>query len=402
MKRFVFLLVLVPVLLTARSNIEQQISETNLQISSFDHKYKNLNAEMTKTAKAILSEKREILRQQKRLEELQLELGINEESFKNNQAELKELKTLQSTLNGEQNEIEQKLVFALARNISLAMLVDDKRAVNADALITEEVLKQMTSQVKSEINGLNREFAKNTKRIASLEGRMAELETVITSIEKKRTEVVATQRANKKALKKLEKKKRRYKASIDDLLNRQNALKKTLAELNIIKDEKQRKALQSRTVKKQAVASKNLPKVKQRGSSYQKIKTKRYRGKKTIPPIDDYLLVKKFGPYTDPIYDIRIFNESISLKPKRANAMVKNVLNGKVILAQNTSLLDNVVIVEHADGMHTIYAHLDKIAPTVKKGKKIKKGSVIGRVNKELMFEVTQKNYHINPVELIH
>jgi murein DD-endopeptidase MepM/ murein hydrolase activator NlpD len=402
MKRFVFLLMLIPALLDARANIEQQISEASLKISSFDHKYKNLNSQMTRTARAILKEKREILRQQKRLEELQLELSINEESFGNNQAELKKLKSQQTSLNSAQNEVEQKLVFALARNISLAMLVDDKRAVSAEALITEEVLKRMAAQVKQEINGLNKEFEQNTQRIASLEGRMSELEKVISGIEEKRTEVVATQRANKKALKKLETKKRRYKASIDDLLKKQNALKKTLAELNIIKDEEKRKARQSRTVRQQAVASKNLPKVKQRGSSYQKIKTKRYRGKKTIAPIDDYQLVKKFGPYTDPIYDIKIFNESISLKPRRANAMVKNVLNGKVILAQNTSLLDNVVIVEHADGMHTIYAHLDKIAPTIKKGKKIKKGSVIGRVNRELMFEVTQKNYHINPVELIY
>jgi murein DD-endopeptidase MepM/ murein hydrolase activator NlpD len=112
--------------------------------------------------------------------------------------------------------------------------------------------------------------------------------------------------------------------------------------------------------------------------------------------------VKKFGPYTDPIYNIKIFNESVSLKPKIANAKVKNVLNGKVILAQNTALLDNVVIVEHSDGMHTIYAHLDQIAPTVEKGKKIRKGSVIGRVKDELMFEVTQKNYHIDPMDLIH
>lgn len=402
MKRFVFLLALLPLILGASSDIERQISETNLQIGSFDHKYQNLNEQMTRTAKAILNEKREILQQQQRLESLQLELSVNEEHFKESQSELETLKTQQSSLDNEQNAIEQKLVFALARNVSLGMLVDDARAVNADALITEAVLKQMTAQVKSEIKGLNSEFVQNSERIASLERRMVELEKVISGIVEKRAEVVATQRANKKALKKLEIKKRRYKASIDDLLNKQSALKKTLSELNIIKDEEERKAQQARTVTQQAVASKNLPKVKQRGSSYQKIKTKPYRGKKTIAPIDDYLLVKKFGPYTDPIYDIKIFNESISLKPKQPNAMVKNVLNGKVILAQNTSLLDNVVIVEHADGIHTIYAHLDKIAPTVKKGQKIKKGSVIGRVNRELMFEVTQKNYHINPVELIH
>ena len=77
------------------------------------------------------------------------------------------------------------------------------------------------------------------------------------------------------------------------------------------------------------------------------------------------------------------------------------MFNGKVILAQETPMLENVVIIEHADGLHTIYAHLDQIAPTVRKGKRLKKGSVIGRVNDELMFEVTQKNYHIDPLQVI-
>jgi murein DD-endopeptidase MepM/ murein hydrolase activator NlpD len=44
---------------------------------------------------------------------------------------------------------------------------------------------------------------------------------------------------------------------------------------------------------------------------------------------------------------------------------------------------------------------MDKIAPTIREGKKVKKGYVIGRVQKELMFEVTQKNRHIDPLELI-
>ena len=64
-------------------------------------------------------------------------------------------------------------------------------------------------------------------------------------------------------------------------------------------------------------------------------------------------------------------------------------------------MLQKVVIVENKDGIHTIYAHLSKIAPTIKVGARLKKGYVIGRVEQDLTFEVTQKNYHINPMELI-
>ncbi len=89
------------------------------------------------------------------------------------------------------------------------------------------------------------------------------------------------------------------------------------------------------------------------------------------------------------------------LRSNEPDAKVKSVLAGTVVFAKDTPILDKVVIVENSDGIHTIYAHLDKIAPTIKVGSKIKKGYVIGRVKQDLTFEVTQKNYHINPLDLI-
>ena len=63
-------------------------------------------------------------------------------------------------------------------------------------------------------------------------------------------------------------------------------------------------------------------------------------------------------------------------------------------------MLENVVIVQHQNGLHTIYSHLDEIAPTLKVGKWIKKGYVIGRVNNNLTFQATKNSSHINPKDL--
>lgn len=141
--------------------------------------------------------------------------------------------------------------------------------------------------------------------------------------------------------------------------------------------------------------------VRQIGSSYQDSKVKRYSGAKTIAPLDAFEVQQAFGNYTDPIYNIKIFNESVVLRSKTPQATVKNVLSGKVVYAKETNMLDHVVIVENSNGIHTIYAHMTQIAPTIKVGKKIKKGYVIGRIDQDLTFEVTQKNFHINPLELI-
>ena len=409
MIRFILALIFLTSLpLFAKTNIDEKITSTSKKLSTFDKKYSSLHTKTAKNAKAILKEKQVILKQQKHLQKLRNELGVKEKDFQLNKNKLKQLESSQMALDKEQKQIESKLVSALAHNISLSMLIDDERVINTDALITEELLKKLMKKSKDDLNDLNNKFTDNSDRLATLHTRVNALKDGIDEIENKRKDLIKTQRSNKKALKQLEANKKNYKKSINKLLSQQDALQKTLTKLNIIKTDKikqeqeRARAAAAKAQRNKAItSSKNLPRVKKVGSSYQKIKTKRYRGRKTIAPLDSYKVVKKFGPYTDPIYDLRIFNESVSLQPRERNAKVKNILNGKVILAQNTALLNNVVIIEHSDGIHTIYAHLDKIAPTIKKGQKIKKGSIIGRVNDELMFEVTQKNYHINPMQLI-
>ena len=97
---------------------------------------------------------------------------------------------------------------------------------------------------------------------------------------------------------------------------------------------------------------------------------------------------------------MKVFNESVTLLTK-GDDKVKSVLDGKVVFAKDTPILKKVVIIEHKDNMHTIYAQLDKIAPTIKPGTTIKKGYTIGRIENTLKFEVTLKDKHIDPLELI-
>ena len=407
MIRLLFSLILIVVFLDAKDDINRKINKTSSKLSSFSKNYTNLNKKMAKNAKAIFRQKKELQKQNRYLKKLQKELKEKESSSKKNKVELSHLKRNQNKLVKKQNIIEEELVFVIAQSVSLSVILEGDYAVNEESLIEFSVLNNILSESKKRAKRLNKKFYSNAKDIDVLKGRTHRLEVAITNIDKKRKKLLRTKKANKKALKKLELSKSTYKKELKKLIRKQNALKKTLAQLNIIKIDETKKAKQDKERKeafrrKSVVSNKNLPKVKKHGSSYQAIKTKRYRGKKTIAPLSSYSITKKYGTYTDPIYGIKIFNESISLKPKKSNAKVKTVFNGKVIYADKTAVLNNIVIVEHKNGLHTIYANLSQISPNVKKGKKIKKGYTIGRVSDELVFEVTQKSYHINPIRLFN
>jgi len=387
------------------ASIDSKISSANSKLNSYSKNYSNINKKMAQTAKAILKQKRELIKQTKYLKRLKAELLEKEKSYQENIKQLKLLKEMQKKLKQKQNKIEEELVFVIAQGVSLSVILDEDYAQSEESLIEFEVLKAMLQASKEKAKKLSQKFFKNSSEIDELNLKASSLEVAIANIDKKRKKLLKTQKANKRALKKLEIAKASYKKELKKLLKRQNALKKTLSELNIIKiDELKRKKEERERKeafkKKKIVLNEKLPKVKKHGSSYQSVKTIRYRGRKTIAPLNSYKITKKYGTYTDPIYGIKIFNESISLKPKYANAKVKTVFNGKVIYADKTAVLDNIVIVEHKNGLHTIYANLSKIAPNIKKGKKVKRGAVIGRVKDELVFEVTQKSYHINPIRL--
>ncbi len=418
MHLFVALLLLTS-LLFAQASIDQKISNTNKRLKSFDSTYKNINQDMKANAKEILEQNRAVLTQQNELQKLQEELDAKETLYKTQKSELASLQNSQEDLQKAQNEIEERLAFAIAKNTSLALLLDEDRAKNDESLITEEALKLLARLTKEEIKSLETSYSGNNENILALQKRVKELRLSIGDMEKRQYTLKLAYEANKKALQNLNAKTAQYEASLNKLLKEQKALQSTLGRLEIIKAEELKAQERDKQARLQAqrasteatiaqeerenmLASATLPKVKQVGTSYQRVKTMRYRGQKTIAPLDAYSVTKTFGPYTDPIYNIKIFNESISLKPKEPNAKVKNILNGKVVMAQETPMLSNVVIIEHADGLHTIYAHLDQIAPTIQTGKKIRKGSIIGRVSNELMFEVTKKNYHIDPLQLIN
>ncbi|PHS58318.1 MAG: peptidase M23 [Sulfurimonas sp.] len=400
-----FICILFFIAIDVNANIDKKIKRTSNEITSFSKTYSKINKKMANNARAILKQKKEILKQNKFLQGLKLELKDKENSYAIDTKRLKKLANGKLVLNKNRDKLEQDLVFTIAQSVSLSLILEEDYVSGKESLMEYEVLKLMLQNSKNMVKKLNKEFYYYSKKIDVLNNDISSLEISIAIINAKRKNLIKIQKKNKKALVKLNKSKEIYKKELKKVLIKQDMLKRTLAKLNIIKIDEIQKAKQEAERKrafseKVILSDKNLPKVKKHGSSYQSVKTKRYRGKKTIAPFFPYTITKKYGTYEDPIYGIKVFNESISLKPKKKNTKVKTVFNGKVIYADKTAVLNNIVIVQHKNGLHTIYANLSQISPNIKKGKKIKKGYTIGRVSDELIFEVTQKNFHINPIRL--
>jgi len=426
--------------LSAKSSTDKKIEKSKKNLNQSRKKQKKMSGRLDKIAKEIEKANRDNKALNRKLERLSAQFSKSESLYKNSKKSLSEYDKKLAAINRQIKEKNKQFIDILANQSSIIYAMNQAHEPTRESIIMQEAYRLLKKQNAKELAALKRQIDRNKAEKRKIAKQRSSVKKKIDKIVKQRKEYQRQRSAKKRLLEKLARDEERYRKELQKAMDEQNALRSTLASLNIIrqkeveeerriaaeqkaamlaeekrkKEERRKRKLareEARKKGKKVVYTKKAEKrppptkpsrVKNLGSSYKKDKTYAYRGAKTISPIRGARVVKRYGTYIDPIYKIKIFNESITLKAPRSNAKVKNVLNGKVVFAGSSSMLGKVVVVSHSGKMHTVYAGLSKIAPNIRKGRKIKKGYVIGKVSKKLIFEATKNSKHINPLKLIH
>lgn len=379
------------------SNVSEKIKDQKNSINSAKKLENQINKKLEELAKDIIAGNKDVQNTAKQISELSKQVEALEDSAHSVNVELDKLTSQNGELIKSQKDMELRMIKIISEDFAYDLIAPNDYSESQDSIIATEILLNLNSVMNSEFKKLAQDYEKTTNLIKSQSKKIESIKFDLREFRQKQASLKALQTKQKKNLEILNQDKVIYSKKLNDIKKQQNEMRKTLESLQIL-------AAKPKEEPKEQIQTKNTVKsddVRMIGSSYQAGNVKRYKGAKTIAPLDKFSVKQKFGDYVDPVYNIKIFNESVVLRSDTTDARVKNVLAGTIVFAKQTPILDKVVIVENSNGIHTIYAHLDKIAPTIKVGQKIKKGYVIGRVKQDLTFEVTQKNYHINPLELI-
>lgn len=391
------------------ANIDKDITKETNNLSKVVEKHQDLYDKIKKFASEISTTNSTIISIEKDMKKFDRILNINKNKYNREMKKSKKLKDEFKILIDKKRKLEQDLISFLAKDISLSIILNETGGGDLNGLISEEAFYVFQKITKESIENMKDEFTKIQKNIDKHKRIIDKVQIYIDSIDKKKNALFELKTQKTKVRKKLEKKKVKYNKQLKKIFDKKIALENILKKLEIIKvkedkksEEKLKDLKQKEKDLKEVIKNDSDYDVRQIGSSYQRVKTLRYRGKKTISPLEKATVIKKFGTYFDPVYKMKIFNQSITLKSKKLNAKVKAVLRGKIIFAKETALLGKVVILEHKKNMHTIYAHLSQIPSRIKIGNTVTKGYTIGRIESELVFEVTQKRFHINPLKLIN
>ncbi|EAK9946248.1 murein hydrolase activator EnvC family protein [Campylobacter sp. GB48] len=372
-----------------------EIEQKQKDIKENERIVKQLSKKLEDLASEILDNEKNLKKIASEISTLTSKTSKLESSVKTQIKALEQLNAQNKDLLQNKNKIEGKIIDLIAKDFAYDLAIPKNYIESEDSIIALELVGVLDKIFKEEFYQISKDYEDISKKIEEKQIQITTINSNLKSYKDQIDELKNLRKKQEQEIVKQKTDKEIYTRKLSNLQAQQQELRKTLNKLKIIKEKEEEKLAQKKEDKK---PNSNI---KQVGSSYQTSSVKRYSGSKTIAPLESYTVKQKFGNYIDPIYNIKIYNENVVLKSDSANAAVRNVLDGKVVFAKATPTLKQVVIVENKDGIHTIYAHLDKIAPGVKVGRNIKKGYIIGRVESDLTFEVTQKNFHINPLEMI-
>ncbi|SFV58766.1 Putative periplasmic protein [hydrothermal vent metagenome] len=384
------LLMLVPLF---SSSIDKKINSKKRELSSKKIEYNKMDKKLSTIAKKIIDAKAERSKLDKKLDSLEKNIKQDQGKFNELSSKKKALDIELSNLSREIEDKREEFISLVTDKFSMALVLEELKKPTKESIMMQEAYGLYEKENHKEIEKLKDDIEVLRVKEEHFVNRQEEIKGAIANYEKERVEYQEKKSKKIKIIKELARDKAIYKKRFDHIRDSKRSLQRKLAKLQIIKQEEQEYRKERNRDKTERVRSSHRSK---------SVKTASYRGKKTISPMKGSRLIKKFGTYIDPIYKFKIFNKSITLKAPYKGSKVRSVLGGKVVFAENSGgMLGKVVIISHPNKIHTIYAKLSRLAPGIYVGKRLSKGSVIGKVNKSLMFEVTKNNKHMNPLKLI-
>ena len=438
MTKIFFLLFLSTNILFSATTIDKKIQKNKQILDSSAKKEETTSLKIKELAEKIESQNSNIINLEKDIKQVNSDIHEHQKLLEDAKEKLDQLKSKSTDLIKEKTSNEEQIVNTIIEEFSISLALKLASENSLQELIDSEIYTLLSQHSKDKVLKLNNNYNVLSTNTKSNQKDIEKIASYIEDRQKTKEKLTSLKEKHSSSLVNLEEQHKSYQEELNKVAKQQDSLKNLLAELNILKEEEnkkaeeekrerlqqllaQKKADSKKTIREEAQEEDKAPNdeiqtaevrnqryaknlnldVRKIGSSTDGVKIVKYKGESTIAPLRSFKVVKNFGTYYDPVYKIKLFNESIVLKSDEPKAKVVAVLNGKVVYAKkNAGMLENVVIIQHEGGLHTIYSHLDEISPTLVVGKWIKQGYVVGRVDDSLMFQATKDSSHIDPKDL--
>jgi len=363
-----------------------------------------MNTTLDKLVKQINNQRDILNTLNKKISNLNTKINVLKHNLVKSNKNLQNLQNQKNKMEIQKEKLQKEVIEFISNNYT----AQKAEVSSVDDLINNEILLTVSKISGNKMANIASLYSQINSKIQTITNLINDIKNSATILQKKKVELAHLKKQQYQKLKTLNSQKLAYKRKLQQLISEQNKMQNQLAKLHIIQKETARKAQEEAKRKAQIAYQKNIKynkaadkvKVKDYGNVYMKTRTARYRGEKTISPVRNGKIIKKFGAYIDPVYHISLYNDSITFQTN-PNTKVRAIFNGKVVFVSNQNN-NKMIVIEHKHHLHSIYAKLSRISPFIKKGYRVRKGDIIAKTDGKLEFEVTYKTYPINPLQVIN
>ena len=376
------------------SNIDKKIQTNKEKLVSTDDKKETTNLKIKELAEKIESQNSNITGIESEIKQINSDIDNHQKLLEEAKNKLDDLKSKSTDLIKEKTSNEEQIVDTIIEEFSVSIALKLASEDSLQELIDNEIYTLLSQNSKDKVTRLNTNYSALYANAKNNQKDIEKISSYIEDRQKTKDKLTELKQKHSSSLANLEEQHKSYQEELNKVAKEQESLKSLLSELNILKaaetkkseaeaDERRKKLQDLLTQKKTSPKddsskedvetdnsssledasssevrnqrfAKNLNlDVKKIGSSTDGVTIVKYKGEKTIAPLKSFKVVKNFGTYFDPVYKIKLFNESITLKSDEDQAKVLCVLNGKVVYAKKgAGMLQNVVIIQHEDGLH--------------------------------------------------
>lgn len=258
-----------------------------------------MNSRLSSLGEAIRSkelQKAEIGRQmialKKSLEKNRNESLVQEKVLTNYRKSLDHLQKQRSFL--------QKRVFdTLLQDFLFSQALKGQNLASSNDVILQVAFENLHQSTLSKMSQLSQEEKELNAQALKVKSSIQKISSVIDEQKTREVTLKSLQTEQNKLILSMQKDYAIYNQRLTLLEKERQNLNALLKRLNIIKQNRENEEKVSLKKSSQALE------VKQVASSYQNINTTSYNGPKTIAPLNDYEVVQKFGPYIDPVYNLK-------------------------------------------------------------------------------------------------
>ena len=340
MIKLFFLLILSVNILLSASNIDNKIQTNKEKLDSTDDKKETTNLKIKELAEKIESQNANITNLETDIKQINNDIENHQKLLEDSKNKLDELKSKSTDLIKEKTSSEEQIVNTIIEEFSVSIALKLASEDSLQELIDNEIYTLLSQHSKDKVLKLNTSYSTLSNNTKNNQKDIDKIASYIEDRQKTKDKLTILKEKHSSSLVSLEEQHKSYQEELNKVAKEQASLKSLLSELNILKEEETKKA-EARAEAEAEDKRKKLQELLALKKASPKNDTKEEEITQEEPQeevqtadVRNQRYAKNFGTYYDPVYKIKLFNESIVLKSDEEQAKVLCVLNGKVVYAK--------------------------------------------------------------------